>query len=95
MEPLCSHVFSARLRIGAVHKRRPHSGGEGGLIDLRTFADKGGFLECGRPYFNVFRDGKSQIVLFRFRFSIFRIWGPMEIPSFILALLREGNFSAR
>ena len=41
---------------GAVHKRRPHSGGEGG------------FLECGRPYFNFFRDGKSQIVLFRFRF---------------------------
>ena len=45
--------------------------GGGGLIDLRTFADKGegGFLECGRPYFNFFRDGKSQIVLFRFRFS--------------------------
>ena len=54
--------------LGAVHKRRPHSGGEGGLIDLRTRGE-GGFLECGRAYFNFFRDGKSQIVLFRFRFS--------------------------
>ena len=39
-----------------------------GVIDLRTRGE-GGFLECGRPYFNFFRDGKLQIVLFRFRFS--------------------------
>ena len=34
--------YAFKLVLGAVHKRRPHSGGEGGLIDLRAFADKGG-----------------------------------------------------
>ena len=27
--------------------------------------------------------------------TIFRIWGPIKIPSFILDLLRKGNVSAR
>ena len=39
----CAHkTLDTVYSLGAIHKRRPHSGGEGGLIDLRTFADKGG-----------------------------------------------------
>jgi len=37
--------------LGAVHKRRPQSGGCGGFVQCGHFADKGGSLQLRTPHF--------------------------------------------